>query len=189
MAIELRLPDIKGSDREQLKQIRSYLYQLIPELQFAFNSFPATDTVSSVTAPETPSSLLPVQTRSLHSDDTGWISLGLLDTVAEPSRNIGQRGDGCYYRVVGGNHIYIAFSCAFQSGRSAVTVNGKEIPAPYKPPRNIYALNPTDGSGIATVFVNSDGNVGIDHVQNISSGENTDSYTVNWIDGYIDYWI
>lgn len=35
---DLRLPDIKGNDREQLKQIRSYLYQLIPQLQFALDS-------------------------------------------------------------------------------------------------------------------------------------------------------
>jgi hypothetical protein len=31
---ELRLPNISGTDREQLTRIRSYLYQLIPELQF-----------------------------------------------------------------------------------------------------------------------------------------------------------
>ena len=35
---ELRLPNISGTDKEQLSQIRSYLYQLIPELQFAFNT-------------------------------------------------------------------------------------------------------------------------------------------------------
>ena len=34
----LRLPSISGTDKEQLAQIRSYLYQLIPELQFALNS-------------------------------------------------------------------------------------------------------------------------------------------------------
>ena len=38
MAIDLRLPDIKGNEREQLKQIRSYLYQLVSQLQFALNS-------------------------------------------------------------------------------------------------------------------------------------------------------
>ena len=35
---DLRLPDIKGTDSEQLKQIRSYLYQLIPQLQFALDN-------------------------------------------------------------------------------------------------------------------------------------------------------
>ena len=189
MAIDLRLPDIKGNDKEQLKQIRSYLYQLIPELQFALNSFPAAGTASSVTEAAPPSNLLPVQTRSFSSNDTGWISLGLIAGVSETSQNAGRGGNGCFYRIDGGNHVYVAFHCAFQFSGSAVTVNSKEIPAPYKPPRNIYALNPTDGPGIATVFVNSAGNVGIEHAQNIASGENAASYTVNWIDGYIDYWI
>lgn len=38
MAIELRLPNIKGNDREQLAQIRSYLYQLTEQLQWALNN-------------------------------------------------------------------------------------------------------------------------------------------------------
>ena len=35
--IDLRLPVIHGGDREQLAQIRSYLYQLIPQLQIALS--------------------------------------------------------------------------------------------------------------------------------------------------------
>lgn len=38
MAIELRLPKIQGNDREQLVQIRSYLYQLTEQLQWALNN-------------------------------------------------------------------------------------------------------------------------------------------------------
>lgn len=38
MGIELRLPNIKGNDREQLAQIRSYLYQLTEQLQWALNN-------------------------------------------------------------------------------------------------------------------------------------------------------
>ena len=38
MSVELRLPDIRGTEQEQLRQIRSYLYQLIPQLQFALNN-------------------------------------------------------------------------------------------------------------------------------------------------------
>ena len=38
MAIEIRLPNIKGNDREQLAQIRSYLYQLAEQLQWALNN-------------------------------------------------------------------------------------------------------------------------------------------------------
>ena len=36
--IELRLPNIGGSDKEQLTQIRSYLYQLVPQLQWALEN-------------------------------------------------------------------------------------------------------------------------------------------------------
>lgn len=38
MSAELRLPNISGTDEEQLAQIRSYLYQLIPQLQWMFQS-------------------------------------------------------------------------------------------------------------------------------------------------------
>lgn len=38
MGIELRLPNIKGTDKEQLVQIRSYLYQLTEQLQWALNN-------------------------------------------------------------------------------------------------------------------------------------------------------
>lgn len=38
MPVQLRLPDISGNDKEQLVKIRSYLYKLIPELQFALNN-------------------------------------------------------------------------------------------------------------------------------------------------------
>ena len=41
--IDLRLPDIKGTEQEQLRQIRSYLYQLIPQLQFALNNVSETN--------------------------------------------------------------------------------------------------------------------------------------------------
>ena len=38
MAIEFRLPHFTGSDREQLAQMRSYLYQFIPQLEWALNT-------------------------------------------------------------------------------------------------------------------------------------------------------
>lgn len=50
MGIELRLPNINGlSEKEQLSQIRSYLYQLIPQLQWALNN--TTTATGSVAAP------------------------------------------------------------------------------------------------------------------------------------------
>ena len=51
MSYDFRLPNIKGTDREQLAQIRSYLYQFIPQLQFALNSM-GTSTPSNYVAPQ-----------------------------------------------------------------------------------------------------------------------------------------
>lgn len=38
MAFEFRLPQFTGSDKEQLAQIKSYLYQFIPKLEWALNT-------------------------------------------------------------------------------------------------------------------------------------------------------
>lgn len=54
MGIELRMPSITAqSEREQLAQIRSYLYQFIPQLQWALNNMD-TSVASSHVAPQTP---------------------------------------------------------------------------------------------------------------------------------------
>ena len=42
MSVELRLPSIAGTDKEQLAQIRNYLYQIVPQLQFALNTIEGT---------------------------------------------------------------------------------------------------------------------------------------------------
>ena len=38
MAFEFRLPQFTGSDHEQLAQMKSYLYQFIPKLEWALNT-------------------------------------------------------------------------------------------------------------------------------------------------------
>jgi hypothetical protein len=121
--------------------------------------------------------------------DTGWISLGLSDGVSESALNTGRSGKGCFYRVINGNHVYVAFNCSFTYDNAPITLCATQIPAPYKPSRNIYTLNTTNGRGIARGFVNSSGDVRIDYVQNMASAETTTSVKVNWIDGYIDYWL
>ena len=54
MGMQLRLPDIKGSDREQLQRIRSYLYQLVPQLQWALDTW---ENASSVEVDKTADSV------------------------------------------------------------------------------------------------------------------------------------
>lgn len=69
MAIELRLPKIQGNDREQLAQIRSYLYQLTEQLQWALNNV-NTSSVNYVVQqiPSGASSYSQVATMSLDSE-------------------------------------------------------------------------------------------------------------------------
>lgn len=118
-----------------------------------------------------------------------WVSLGLSSEVSESDTNTGRNGKGCYYRIVNGNHVYVAFNCALAYAGAAVTVSGTQIPAKYRPKLNAYALCATNGRGIARVFVNTSGDVRVDHVQNSAAGETTSAYTVSWIDGYIDYFV
>ena len=121
--------------------------------------------------------------------DTGWISLGLSEAVSESSNNVGQNGRGCYYRVINGNHVYVAFNCALTYEGSIIIVNATQIPAKYCPERNAYALVPTGGRSIIRAIANHSGNIVIDWVQSMIATANTMSANVSWIDGYLDYWI
>lgn len=53
MGIELRMPSITGTEREQLSQIRSYLYQFIPQLEWALNHMDSS-VASNYVAPQAP---------------------------------------------------------------------------------------------------------------------------------------
>ena len=54
MGLELRYPNITGStDREQLSQVKSYLYQLVGQLQWALNNIDITASSAIVNTPKT----------------------------------------------------------------------------------------------------------------------------------------
>ena len=54
MSVELRLPSITGTtEAEQLSQIRSYLYQFVPQLQWALSSLESSSTSAIETAQKT----------------------------------------------------------------------------------------------------------------------------------------
>lgn len=120
-----------------------------------------------------------------------WVSLGLADGVSESSSNCGRgpSGTGCWYRVVNGNHVYVAFNCAFSFAGDALTVNADAIPAKYRPAKNAYAICATGGMSPARILVNKSGDIMVDWIQVITTTESTTSSTVNWIDGYIDYFV
>mgnify|MGYP003288485449 CR=1 FL=1 len=121
--------------------------------------------------------------------DTGWISLGLSSAVSESPNNTGRNGKGCYYRVINGNHVYVAFNCALVYEGDIVIVNSTPIPSEYCPARNAYTFVPTGGRSIIRAIANHSGNIVIDWVQSMIDTANTTSANVTWIDGYIDYWI
>lgn len=123
-------------------------------------------------------------------DDTGWNAMGFTDAVSVSGSNYGRHENGdCYYRVINKNHVYVAFNCAFAYSGSAIYVNANQIPAAYRPKRNVYSMCAIGGRSMARVVVTSAGHLVIDWVQVISAGAATTSATVNWLDAYIDYWL
>jgi hypothetical protein len=121
--------------------------------------------------------------------DTGWISMGLSNAVTEASMNLGRAGKGCFYRVINGNHVFVAFSCALSFAGTTMQINSASVPAAYRPARSIYTLCAVQGRALARVCLSSSGNVYVEFVQSLSSGESTSSYSTGWIDGYIDGWV
>lgn len=115
--------------------------------------------------------------------DTGWVDLGLASGISKSTANYTRAGHGCFYRVVNGNHVYIAFNCAFNVF-NAVTINSAKLPTEYIPKANAYAMCFINGYGIAQVHVDTSGNINVAHIVGASA-----STSVTWIDGYIDYWI
>ena len=123
--------------------------------------------------------------------DTGWISLGLSDGVEEAESSMGRGASktGCWYRVINGNHVYVAFNCKFNWRDENLYVNGSAIPSGLRPPRNVYGFAVSGGRYLSRIFVNTSGDVAIEWAQSLIATEETTARTGNWIDGYIDYWI
>lgn len=119
--------------------------------------------------------------------ESDWVDLGLSDAVGIPASEFGNYL-GCAYRIIG-RHVFVAFACSFTYAGSAIVVNSTAIPEAHRPPRNQYAMCATGGRAIARVLVNAKGQVAVDWIQILSSAEITQSSTVNWLSGYIDYWI
>lgn len=123
--------------------------------------------------------------------DTGWIDLGLSGSVSVPSDSYtyGRNGPGCYYRVINGNHVYVAFNCACEYAGSTIKVNENPIPSEYAPKYAVFTLLPATSRYIARAIVNGAGQVQINYVQSITTTAQTDTASVAWIDGYIDYFV
>lgn len=118
-----------------------------------------------------------------------WNLLGLAQHVSLPSTEHGHNGPNCYYRVVNGNHVYVAVNCKFSFAGDPVTISNTAIPSEYRPARNVYAICAAEGRYVARVLVNKDGYVRVDRVQDLASGAPTTEAEINWMDGYIDYFV
>lgn len=118
-----------------------------------------------------------------------WKLLGLAQHVSLPSNEHGHNGPNCYYRVVNGNHVYVAVNCKFSFAGDPVTISDKAIPSEYRPARNVYAICAAEGRYVARVLVNKEGYVRVDRVQDLASGTPTTEAEINWMDGYIDYFV
>ena len=183
MANGLRYPYINGkTEKEQLIQIKNYLFQLVEELEFAFRTIEtpsATITQVIQTGTRQPS------TENIDAEE--WINLGLSSGVSDTDISVGRCGTGCYYRVFASKkHIYVAFNCTFTYNGSPIQVNSVPIPSEYRPKRNIYTYCATSGRGFARILVNDLGNI---FVMSLEPDSTISSEAVKWIDGYIDYWV
>ena len=123
--------------------------------------------------------------------DTGWIDLGIASTASEPDSeyDFGRKGIGCYYRVINGNHVYVAFNCACEYAGENVQLNATAIPSKYRPSRYCYAMLPAGGKSVVRAFVSPVGAIKIGWIQSLTSGADTTKASVTWVDGYIDYWV
>ena len=124
MPVQLRLPNITGSDKEQLAQIRSYLYQIIPQLEFALN----TVSTSSNVVTTIPKSQLPANLTSAASAESTFNSIKALiiksaDIVDAYYEEINQRLDGAYVSESDFGVFAEHTSQEIQANSSAITQN------------------------------------------------------------------
>ena len=172
MAFRFRLPDIKGTDREQLRQLRSYLYQLVPQLQWALDSIGSARKTSTAS----------VEVAS-QSDDViaTWSELGLSESVASNARTV---GTGCR-RLCKNGQVFVAFRCTVPA-ELPVRVSGAPLPEEYRPKTPVCALCPAEFSGgdkgVACAAVTPDGYVEILWVKGFD-GECAEAD----VDGYISF--
>lgn len=170
MNTELRLPNITGgSDREQIAQIRSYLYQLVPELQYALDLRSREED----------------RTGAAESPEEGWRSLGISPSAGEAREKVGRLGaTDCRYRLSeDGRHVCVAFACAVSLGEAPLSVSGKPLPRYCRPSATVRAVCCAEGNAAAGIAVDPTGNVLVEWIRR--GAENLTE--CGWIDGYLEY--
>lgn len=120
-----------------------------------------------------------------------WVSLGLSEETSASATGWG-RGPtepGCFYRVVNSSHVYVAFCCGLAYTGNAVTISAEAIPEDYRPSGPVRGICLAGDRIVAGVAVTENGLVTLLWAQELASGENTNEAEIEWIDGYIDYFV
>lgn len=119
--------------------------------------------------------------------DTGWIDLGLSNAVTATTNNgVGRNGAGCYYRVLNGNHVYIAFNCKCEGAN--IQANAKLLPDHICPNYSATALCNSAGRKVARCTAFADGKIIIEWARDHDNLQAT-SVELPWLDGFIEYFI
>lgn len=118
-----------------------------------------------------------------------WESLGLAPGIENAETDLGRNGIGCSYRVVNGNHVYVAVNCKFTFSGNPFTFNENLIPTQCRPPRNVYAICAACDRYVARVYVTASGYVRVDRIYDLATGSLASTADIKWIDGYIDYFV
>ena len=181
MTYDFRLPPhFSGTEKDNLEQLRRYLIQHIQQLQWSLNDI-------SAKIKETENEDGNVQ-ESDSVMDTEWFSVTKTENMTTPTK-LTRRGAGCFYKVVGGDHVYVSFNFSFAYNGEPIRVNSKPISEQYRPRKDVYCFCPVDEQCIAKLHVDTSGYIYIDLVQDMSAETPTMPYNAGWIDGYIDYWL
>lgn len=123
-------------------------------------------------------------------DGAQWQDLSLAAGISESIYPYGRKEvSGCHMQVTDGNHVYLAVDCAFDYGGTALVLNASPIPAEHRPRRTAYALCPVNDRAMALISANPDGYIRVEWVQKLADTVSTGAATVEWLDGYLDYWV
>lgn len=119
--------------------------------------------------------------------DTGWIPLNLASGISHGSVDAGQYGRGAAYRIVGGNHVYVAFNLTVNWTGAALTL--ATLPAGIRPAHKVFAFVPVSGRYIMRVYIGTDGALCVEWMQSLYANSQTASLSVSWCDGMIDFFL
>ena len=122
-----RLPDIKGSDAEQLRRIRSYLYQLVPQLELALNPQDGNETAAHTASVGT-----------AQRESARPYNLGLSTSVLAPAN------EKAYCRCrTDGTFVALTFCVALPalpSPDAPVCISARPLPVSCRPSAPVYAV-------------------------------------------------